>query len=124
MTLSAKQLRAVALLAAGSNVKSTAAELDVNVRQITRWRESEDFREAERATQKEIYSEAIAAVVGAMGGAVATLAAICADTEASSANRIAAARVLLEHGLKAYGQAELDERLEAVESALFAKNGD
>jgi hypothetical protein len=124
MTLSSKQIRAVALLAAGSSVGATAAELSVATRQISRWRELDEFRRAERAAQKEIYDGAITSVVASMGAAVATLTGICRDTEASSANRISAARVLLEHALKAYGQAELDARLEAVEAVLAGKNAD
>jgi ABC-type nitrate/sulfonate/bicarbonate transport system ATPase subunit len=113
--LSPKQQTAMMALAQGMTHHQAVEVAGVSSRQLSRWKETHSFREAVMGARREIYNQSISAIVSAMGCATATLLEICADTQASDAARVSAARAILEGGLKGFGLVDLSERIEALE---------
>jgi hypothetical protein len=74
-----------------------------------------------RLILRETYGASVAAMVAAMQPATATLLAIATDQNAPATARVSASRAILEAGLKAYGQMELEQRVEALEAVLNVK---
>ncbi|ASC70282.1 hypothetical protein XM38_012190 [Halomicronema hongdechloris C2206] len=122
--LTPKQLAAVAELARGSSHQATVDATGVSHRQLSRWKAQPDFKEAILEAQRAIYGQSIAAIVTAMNTATTTLVEICENQEASDASRVSAARSILENGLKAFGQADLDRRVEEIEELFKSESAE
>lgn len=116
--LSPKQISAVEALAAGQSHRQAAKTAGVSSRQLTRWKDQEEFKAAITQAKRDVYAAAIARIVDAMASATKTLVDICEDRNAAAQSRVSASRAIVEAALKAYGQEELTIRVEAMEELL------
>jgi hypothetical protein len=117
--LSPKQHQAVLALAQGMTHGAACNAAAISSRQLSRWKDEASFRQAISEARREIYGQAVGAIVNAMVDATNTLLEICKNPEASDAARVSAARSILDGGLKGFGLVDLSERIEALE----AQNG-
>jgi hypothetical protein len=85
---------------------------------IDRWLAEPEFRAAYRAAQRQALQQAIGALQAAAGVAVTVLRAAMLDQSASAASRLGAARAILEFSFRGAEMADLEERLEVVESQI------
>jgi hypothetical protein len=85
---------------------------------MTRWLREESFLAEYRLAQREALRQAIATLQAAAGSAVTVLRAAMLDQSATAASRVAAARVVLEFSFRGAEMADLEERLEVVESQI------
>jgi uncharacterized membrane protein len=120
--LTPKKQAAVLTLARGCTHEEAVEASGISSRQLCRYKNEPEFQEAIREAQREIYGQAIAAIVDAMRTATTTLVDICKNPESSDAARVSAARSLLENGLKAFGQQDLTERVEELEGYFSESN--
>lgn len=116
--LNSKQLSAIAALAKGNSHQATAKSVGVSHRQLSRWKCDPVFQAALRTAQWQVFDVAIAETLGAMSVATRSLKQICEDTEAPHAARVAAARALLDVGIKAFATNQLRDRIETLEGIL------
>jgi ABC-type phosphate transport system ATPase subunit len=116
--ISPKQQVAILTLAQGGTHEDAIKASGISSRQLSRYKNEPDFQAAIKEVQREIYGQTIAAIVGAMGVATTTLVEICKNEESSDAARVSAARSLLENGLKAFGQQDLNERVAELEDFI------
>ncbi len=94
--LSGKQKRFVAALAAAGSVREAAALAGIGERTAWRYLGLPDVRAELGRIQDGVLSEATAACIRGMSGALATLESVMADPMASASARVAAARAILD----------------------------
>jgi thiaminase len=115
------QLKAAIALASGATHDEAVEASGISSRTLSRLKNEDGFRLAVRLILRETYGASVAAMVAAMQPATATLLAIATDQNAPATARVSASRAILEAGLKAYGQMELEQRVEALEAVLNVK---
>ena len=115
-TLSARQFRAIALLASGRSLTSTAKELNLNTRTLMRWCQRPDFLTQLRNAQQRIFEDSLHALRATTKRAIAALTRNLSDKDPRV--RHAAAHALLTHALRAHEDLELMGRLEHLENVM------
>jgi hypothetical protein len=116
-----KWRKAVEALLSFPTVGEAATAAGVSRRTLARWLSCPGFLDAYRAGAKTVYGRCLATLsTGATEAAEALRACLLSPRPA---DRIAAARVLLEQTHKARELFDLDTRLAALEAALASKNG-
>ena len=113
-----KKSLAIASLLTAPRIADAAAAVGVSESTIDRWLAEPEFRAAYRAAQRQALQQAIGALQAAAGVAVTVLRAAMLDQSATAASRVAAARVVLEFSFRGAEMADLEERLEVVESQI------
>ena len=113
-----KRSLAIAALLNSPTIAHAATSAGISESTLTRWLREEGFLREYRLAQREALSQAIATLEAAAGSAVTVLRAAMLDQSATSASRVAAARVILEFSFRGAEIADLQERLEAVEAQL------
>lgn len=110
--------RAVGAVLACPRVEDAARRLGVD--RSTLWRMSQDpeFRRRLREARARLNKEVVAALQANMLEAVQTLRDVMTDKQAPASARVSAATKIIELGLKAREQLELQGRLAALELAL------
>ena len=111
-----KKSLAIASLLTAPRIADAAAAVGVSESTIDRWLAEPEFRAAYRAAQRQALQQAIGALQA--GSAVTVLRAAMLDQSATAASRVAAARVVLEFSFRGAEMADLEERLEVVESQI------
>jgi hypothetical protein len=109
------QQRAVTLLIATGDPRSTAQTVGVSEVTLRRWRRSPAFAEAFRDAGRLASAEATSMLLGAQVAAVNALREVLAT--ASPALRVRAARAILEVGIK-FRENDLEDRLRALEEEV------
>lgn len=113
-----KRSLAIAALLNSPTIAHAAASAGVSESTMTRWLREESFLAEYRLAQREALRQAIATLQAAAGSAVTVLRAAMLDQSATAASRVAAARVVLEFSFRGAEMADLEERLEVVESQI------
>ncbi len=95
--LSAKQLRALTLLANGCSAEQVGDMVKVSKGTVHNWKsQNREFRSQLEATQLHIYQEGIQQLKCLVAGATSTLRSVMADPDAASRDKITAARTVLQ----------------------------
>src|SRR5215217_4167043 len=112
--LTARQEKAVAALITSKTVEEAAAKAGVSPRTLYRWQHEDPLFQAEwRSRRRAALDTAIASLQSGCIEAVEVLRGALGERNVHA--RIRAALGLLEHGLAANAQFELDQRLRALE---------
>lgn len=106
---------ALAALIGGATRGAAAAAAGVSMRTLERWLADPGFKAELEAGRRAAYDAALAALKGAAGRAVETLAGLL-NSKRESERRHAAA-VILSYAFRAHETGELEARLEALEKA-------
>lgn len=107
MELSAKQLKAIALISAGSKFTSIAKALGIAEKTLFIWRQLPEFKRALKDYQYQMYQEALGKLRTGAKIAADTLIEITQDKESSASARVRACEVILSHAKPE--STELDE---------------
>lgn len=108
----------LAALAAGATIDAAAKSAGVSPATVRRRLADPAFRERLDLAQGELVAQAVAALSGASGEAVATLRRLLRD--APPATQLGAARAVLELGSKLREAADLERRISELEAAQAA----
>lgn len=113
--LNEKQHRAIAALLVEPSIVAAAGTVGVAERTMHRWLAESDFRAAYLAARREAVSQAIAQLQRIAGEAAIALQSIMNDGSKPAHARVAAARAVLEFGIKAVEIEDLAARVAALE---------
>lgn len=119
--LTSKEEKAAIAVGAGLGHDEAAKAGGLSSRQLSRLKNEERFLRAVKKVKQDLYAESICQLVAAMASATTTLVAIASNEEAPASARVTAARSILDIAVKAYGQAELEARIELLEATLNVK---
>lgn len=109
------QTRAISALLTSRTFSDASTAAGVSERTLRRWLAAEPFASAYRAAARHCAREAISALLAAQREAVDLLRT--ALSEGTPANRVRAARALLELGIRV-GSEDLDERITELEKEV------
>ena len=109
--------RALASLLTHSNMKDAALAAGIDPRTLRRYMNDTEFLAEYRKAFTRMFEEATRAAQRALLPAIATLREVCEDHSISAMARIAAARCILDMGLKLTEMNDIELRLEALENA-------
>jgi AcrR family transcriptional regulator len=109
-------------VASGTSVREAAASAGLSERTAYRRLQDKEFRRRVSEIRTSFLSEAVGRLTEAANEAVSTLKALL--TARSEPVRLNAARAILELGPKLREQAELEERITALERAAAGEAGD
>lgn len=118
MTLKHEKL--LAALLNSPTIDSAATVAGISRATAMRFLKDEEFVVAYRDARREVVSHSITSLQAACSNAVATLCAVCDDTEAPASSRVASAKAILETSLRAVEIDDLAARVESLE-AMAAK---
>jgi N-acyl-D-aspartate/D-glutamate deacylase len=118
MALSPKQQVVAITLSQGKTQAQAAAEAGCGLRTVQRWVTQPEFQEYICQSKRESYQQAISKLVSYTTNAVAVLDSVAADVRVPASTRVAAAKVILDSAIKAYGQEELERRVSELEEKL------
>lgn len=110
-----KQEKALAALLTYPTKEKAAAAAGISSKTLRRYLEDPEFQERYRAAFDELVGGAANTAKQCLSPAIACLYNIMRDTSAATQARIQAARTLLEYGLKLNEQADIVERIAALE---------
>jgi transposase-like protein len=113
--LSRKKEQAIIALLEEPTVRDAAERVKVSPNTLYKWMALSDFDQAYRQARHEAMGVAIARLQQASSEAVRTLEEVMADTEATPASRVTAARAVLDLALKATEIEQIEERLAQLE---------
>lgn len=116
--LTERQRRALVALLATPTAKEAAALAGIGERTLKRWKTLPAFQRAYKAAQGEMLENAVCQSRQQLTGALSALADITADANAPPAARVSAARASVELALKLGEQADILERVTALEKSL------
>jgi hypothetical protein len=116
--LTHKQHALIVALIAQPTIEKAAAVAGISEATAGRWLKDPAFREAYTAARRENLSEALALLRAAMLDAITTLRTMLADPEVAAQNKVIAARILIEQGLRSFETDDLERRIAVVEAAL------
>jgi len=108
----------VEALAAGQNVTQAAVTAGVGRRTAARYRQDAAVRAALQAAQGDALSQTTRKAVATMTAALDVLAGIMANERASPSARVAAARAVLESGLRFTELCDLARRVDDLERTV------
>jgi len=108
----------IACLLTEPNIREAAKKAGISESTGWAWLQDADFQKEYQEARRMAVSQAIAHLQQASTQAVATLCEVMADTEATPASRVTAARTTLEMALKAIELEDLAQRIEKLEQAL------
>jgi hypothetical protein len=116
-TLTGRQLRAVAAVAASTNLVEAARVAKVGERSLRRWITLPPFLAAVEAARTEATTQTLRSLEQALSAAVACLRELLTPDTPPNTRR-AAASDLLKHGLASIELRQISERLDAIERRL------
>ena len=114
--LSQNQEKAIAALLASPSIPAAAKVVGIGQSTLCRWLKLDGFKDAYLNAKKEVVCQAVGKVQSAMTEAVCTLQTVMADLEAPASARVAAARAILDLGLRAFEMEEFEQRLKILEN--------
>lgn len=110
-----KQEKALAALLTHATKEKAAEAAGITSKTLRKYLAEPEFQERYRAAFDELVGNAANTAKQSLLPAIACLRQILADKSCTAPARIQAARTLLEYGLKLNEQADIIERLEALE---------
>ncbi len=113
--------RAVFALLRQPTRAKAAREAGVNERTLRRWLADADFRAALDVTRRDVFGEVLSRMQGGAEKALEALHGVLDDDAARPSEKVAAARVLLDHAHRAAEALDSNARLAALERALEAR---
>ncbi len=113
--------RAVFALLRQPTLAKAAREAGVNERTLRRWLAEADFRAALDVTRRDVFGEVLSRMQGGAEKALEALHGVLDDDAARPSEKVAAARVLLDHAHRAAEALDSNARLAALERALEAR---
>lgn len=111
--LTARQRRAIAAIVATPTLEAAARAAGLSRRTLHRYREDPEFCRAVTEAQRLAYEEALLRAHAAAGAAISALTSILESPGAKGSDRVAAARVLLDHANRVAEKLECRDRDEA-----------
>ena len=121
--LKPSQGRAVVALLREPTVAKAARHVGVNERTLRRWLADPGFRAALDDARREVFGEVLTRMQGGAEKALEALHGVLDDDAARPSEKVAAARVLLDHSHRAAETLDSNGRLAALERALEAREG-
>ncbi len=121
--LSGKKQKAIVLLVAGKNIETAAQCLEINGSTLYRWRQQQDFKDALFRAKTQVMGEAISLLQNGAANAIKALTDIMKDKKAPPANRVTAARSIIEFSLKGHEIETITKRLDEIEERLKLNEG-
>ena len=115
--LTPKQHKCLAALLAEPTIAAAAARVHVGERTVHSWLLEPTFAEAYRMVRRQAVGQAISQLQQASSAAVGVLCAVMKNVDERGANRVAAARAVLEYATRAIELEDLETRLTALETA-------
>lgn len=119
--LNHKQALAAIAVGTGSTIEKAAEASGLSPRQLSRLRAEPAFMAAVDAVLRQTYSRSVSRLVAVMATATDTLESICIDPDSPATARVSAARAILDLGIKAFAQTELENRIQQLENLLNGK---
>jgi len=119
-TLSCKKHRFLQALLQAKSIREAAGLTHISERTAWRWLRDPTFRAELRRAQDEALGQATRQAVGTLGEALETLRDVMARPSAPASARVAAARAVLEVGLRLAETLDLAERVAALEERVDA----
>lgn len=116
--MNAKQDKLLSALLESPTIQSAAKIAGVSDSTALRFLKDADFSTAYRDARREVVSHSITSLQAACSNAVATLCAVCDDTEAPASSRISAAKSILEMSMRAVEIDDLAARVELLEAQM------
>ena len=114
--MTARQKRALVALLSASTKREAAEIAGISYPTLRRWiTQDADFRREYEAELAALLESASAQARTGMLDAVTTLRRIVADDEAAQSTRVAAAKVILDSGLRLIEAADFEARISALE---------
>lgn len=120
--LNRNQEKAIAALLSNPSIPAAAKAIEVGESTLSRWLKISIFQAAYRSARKQVVSLAIAKVQAAMTEAVDTLKFVMNDAESPASTRVAAARTILDLGIKSVEIEDFEERIKILEIMVEGKN--
>jgi hypothetical protein len=117
-TLSAKQERAVALLASGNSARATARELGCGERTVRNWLALPAFKQALREAEAAVLAELARLVLSLPDLAVVAIKQVLEDESLSASVRLRGAQIAIDALLKVR-ELQLEQRVLALETQLL-----
>lgn len=113
-----RQQRALAALIRAPTTREAAAEAKIGYSTLRKWLQTDSaFRDAYREELSQLVEEAGRSVRAGMTDAAEALRRIATDPDAPSSARVAAAKAILDSGLRIVEITDVISRLEALEDA-------
>lgn len=116
-----RELRAIRALLTEPTIEKAAKAAKVGERTLYRWLRRGDFRDAFDAARRDALSRSMATLQGVTADAVQALRDVLADAQARPADRVSAARVILDFALRGAEMLDLEPRLAALEGDAHMK---
>jgi hypothetical protein len=119
--LTRNQLKAIEALLTEPTIQRAADRAQLGHRTVTRYLADPAFKAELRKRQAEALSAAVAAMLGGVGDALATVHKVLRDPDASISELLRAADIWLDHSQKTAVTDSILERLEALEADSYGK---
>jgi hypothetical protein len=111
-----RELRAIRALLTEPTIEKAAKAAKVGQRTLYRWLRREDFRDAFDAARRDALAQSMATLQGVTADAVHALREVLTDANARPADRVSAARAVLDFALRGSEMLDLEPRLAALEA--------
>jgi hypothetical protein len=121
--LSNNEMKLLLPLACGTTAEQAARQAGVNVRTVFRRLKNPEFRRQIQAMRADMVQRTSGTLTAAGGEAVKTMVELM-RSPTPSAVRLAAARAIVELGMKVRETAELEQRLAELEERMAATSAD
>lgn len=121
--LSPKQEKALAALLALGEVKAAAQQAGVGETTLWRWLKDDAFAAAYRDGRRRLLEATASRLTADSAAASQALREIAEDRTAPASARVAAARAIIEHSIKAVEVLDLEPRLKEIERHIAAQKG-
>ncbi len=115
--LTAKQHKALVALLSEPTVLAAAAKARVGERTLHTWLLEPTFADAYRVVRRQAVGQAISQLQQASSAAVGVLCDVMTNADERGANRVAAARAVLDYATRAIELEDLETRIALLESA-------
>jgi hypothetical protein len=116
-----QQEAAIVGLLTQPTIESAAKHAGISGPTLWRWLQEPEFQAAYRQARRQALGQATAQLQQASTAAVKALRQIIENPKAPPSSRVAAAKTVLELGLKAVEVEEIEARLAAIEQAMEGK---
>jgi hypothetical protein len=116
--LKPKQAQAIAALLSSPSNAEAAAAVGISDTTLWRWQNDPDFQRAYRAARRRAVDGSVARLQALTDDAVATIRDVMESEGTPPAQRVSAARVVLEQALRATQIEALEERIEELEEQV------
>lgn len=113
--MTAKNEKLLAALLVSPTIEKAAAAAGISEATALRYMKDAEFSAAYRDARREVVSHSITSLQAACSNAVATLRAVCDDTDAPASSRVTAAKAILETSMRAVEIDDLAARVEMLE---------